>query len=359
MTKIPCVLMRGGTSRGPFFLASDLPSDRAARDAILIAALGSGHPLQIDGIGGGNALTSKVAIVGPATVPGADVDYLFAQVNVERALVDTAPNCGNMLAAVGPFAIESGLVAAGNPLTRLVIHNVNTGKLVQASVETPAGRVNYDGDMAIAGVPGTAAPIRLAFLDAAGSKTGKLLPTGNMRDRLDGTEVSLIDMAVAAMLSDARSFGKTGGETPAELDADRAFMARLETVRRLAGDAMGLGDVSSMVIPKPILVSPPAAGGTIRARYFMPHACHTAVAVTGAVCIAAACCMQGSLAHAMADLPAPDAQGRRLLKIEHPSGSTPVEIEQDPATGEIMRVSLIRTARRIFEGFVHVRDAAA
>lgn len=359
MSKIPCVLMRGGTSRGPFFLASDLPADSAARDAALISALGSGHPLQIDGIGGGNSLTSKVAIVGPGSVQGADVDYLFAQVNVERELVDTAPNCGNMLAAVGPFAIESGLVAAGNPLTSLVIHNVNTGKLIEATVETPNGRVTYDGTTAIAGVPGTAAPIRLAFLDAAGSKTGKFLPSGRIRDVLDGHEVSLIDMAVAAMLADARNFGKTGGEFPAELDADRSFMAELERVRRLSGEVMGLGDVSNLVVPKPILVSPAQHGGTIRARYFVPHACHMAVAVTGAVCIAAACCTPGTVAHAVADLPAPDAKGRRLLQIEHPSGATPVEVEQDLATGEIARVSLIRTARRIFEGIVHVRDAAA
>lgn len=359
MNKIPCVLMRGGTSRGPFFLASDLPADPAARDATLISALGSGHPLQIDGIGGGNPLTSKVAVVGPGSVPGADVDYLFAQVNVERALVDTAPNCGNMLAAVGPFAIECGLVAVADPLTRLVIHNVNTGKLIEATVETPNRRVTYDGATTIAGVPGTAAPIRLAFLDAAGSKTGKFLPSGRARDVLDGQEVSLIDMAVAAMLADAQSFGKSGGERPAELDADRAFMARLEQVRLLSGKAMGLGDVSGLVVPKPILVSPPEAGGTIRARYFVPHACHTAVAVTGAVCIAAACCTPGTVAHAVADLPGPDASGRRMLQIEHPSGSTPIEIEQDLVTGEIARVSLIRTARRIFEGIVHIRDTAA
>ncbi|MCW1934941.1 4-oxalomesaconate tautomerase [Pararhodobacter zhoushanensis] len=359
MPTIPCVLMRGGTSRGPVFLASDLPANTAARDAMLISALGSGHPLQIDGIGGGNALTSKVAIVGPATVPGADVDYLFAQVNVERALVDTAPNCGNMLAAVGPYAIERGLVTAGDPLTRLVIHNVNTGKLIEATVETPNARVTYDGTTAIAGVPGTAAPIRLAFLDAAGSKTGKFLPSGQIREMIDGYDVSLIDMAVAAMMADARSFGKTGGESPAALDGDRSFMAQLEAIRLQAGRAMGLGNVADLVIPKPILVSPPAAGGTIRARYFMPHSCHTAVAVTGAVCIAAACCTPGSVAHALAALPQPDAQGRRLLQIEHPSGSTPIEIEQNPETGEVTRVSVIRTARRILDGVVHVRDVAA
>lgn len=351
--------MRGGTSRGPFFLASDLPSDAASRDALLLSVMGSGHPLQIDGIGGGNPLTSKVAIVGPGSVPGADVDYLFAQVDIVRALVDTAPNCGNMLAAVGPFAIEMGLVPAGQAQPRLVIHNVNTGKLIEALVETPGGVVNYEGESAIAGVPGTAAPIRLAFLDAAGSKTGRLLPDGAARSVIDGIDVSLFDMAVAAMLADARSFGKTGGERPAELDADRDFMGELERRRLSAGQMMGLGDVANMVIPKPILLSPAAEGGTIRARYFMPHSCHTAVAITGAVCIAAACCTDGTIARELADLPPLDEEGRRMLVIEHPSGRTPVEIEQDPDTAEITRVSVIRTARRLFEGYVYGRDKAA
>lgn len=351
--------MRGGTSRGPFFLSSDLPADRAARDAVLISAMGSGHPLQIDGIGGGNPLTSKVAIVGPSRQPDADIDYLFAQVNVEKALVDTAPNCGNMLAAVGPFAIEQGLIAAGDPETRLTILNVNTGKRIEAIVQTPGGAVSYEGDTAIAGVPGTSAPVRLAFLDAAGSKTGKLLPTGALRDQVQSIAVTHFDMAVAAVLAAADSFGKTGRETPAELDADRDFMARLESLRLESGRMMGLCDVTDMVIPKPILLAPPTEGATITARYFMPHACHTAVAITGAVCIASACCTPGTVASDLAMLPEPDDQGRRMLVIEHPSGRTPVEIEQDPDTGEIRRVSVIRTARRLFEGFVHIRDKVA
>lgn len=351
--------MRGGTSRGPFFLSSDLPQDPAARDAILIAAMGSGHPLQIDGIGGGNPLTSKVAIVGPGRQQGTDIEYLFAQVNVDRALVDTAPNCGNMLAAVGPFAIEQGLVAAGDPETRLTILNVNTGKRIEATVQTPDGAVSYEGDTAIAGVPGTAAPVRLAFLDAAGSKTGRLLPTGALRDEVQGVPVTHFDMAVAAVLVAADSLGKSGREAPADLDADRLFMARLEALRLTSGQLMGLGDVGDMVIPKPILLSRPTDGATIDARYFMPHSCHTAVAITGAVCIAAACCTEGTVAHDLAVLPAPDARGRRMLVIEHPSGRTPVEIEQDPDTGEIRRVAVIRTARRLFEGFVHVRDKVA
>lgn len=359
MQRIPCVLMRGGTSRGPFFLSGDLPADRAARDAVLISAMGSGHPLQIDGIGGGNPLTSKVAIVGRSTRADADVDYLFAQVNVERALVDTAPNCGNMLAAVGPFAIEQGLVAATDPETRLTIFNVNTGKRIESIVQTPGGRVDYEGDTAIAGVPGTAAPVRMAFLDAAGSKTGRLLPSGAVLDRIDGTAVTLFDMAVAAMLADAGDFGKTGRETPAAMDADADFMTRLEALRREAGRRMGLGDVSEMVIPKPILLARPAGDATIAARYFMPHACHTAVAITGAVCIASACCTPGTVAHGLARLPRADAQGRRRLVIEHPSGQTPVEIEQDPDTGIVTRAMVIRTARRLFDGFVHVRDQVA
>ncbi|MEL5879158.1 4-oxalomesaconate tautomerase [Cereibacter sphaeroides] len=359
MQRIPCVLMRGGTSRGPFFLASDLPADRAERDRLLISAMGSGHPLQIDGIGGGNPLTSKVAIVGPSARADADVDYLFAQVNVERALVDTAPNCGNMLAAVGPFAIEQGLVQATDPVTRLTIYNVNTGKRIEATVQTPGGVVTYEGDTAIAGVPGTAAPVKMAFLDAAGSKTGKLLPSGAALDRIEGVEVTLFDMAVAAVLADAGSFGKTGHEAPAELDADRAFMERLDRLRRECGQRMGLGDVSQMVIPKPILLAAPSPGASITARYFMPHSCHTAVAITGAVCIASACCTPGTVAHRLARLPEPDAEGRRMLVIEHPSGRTPVEIEQDPETGRIGRAMVIRTARRLFDGNVHVRDHVA
>lgn len=359
MQRIPCVLMRGGTSRGPFFLTGDLSSDLAARDAVLISAMGSGHPLQIDGIGGGNPLTSKVAIVGPSQRSDADVDYLFAQVNVERALVDTAPNCGNMLSAVGPFAIEQGLVRATDPETRLTIFNVNTGKRIEAIVQTPGGVVNYDGETAIAGVPGTAAPVRMAFLDAAGSKTGKLLPTNAERDLIDETEVTLFDMAVAAVLADAASFGKTGQELPSDLDQDLVFMQRLDQLRVEAGHLMGLGDVSQMVIPKPILLSPPTAGGTISARYFMPHSCHTAVAITGAVCIASACCTPGTVAHQLAELPEPDADGRLRLIIEHPSGQTPVEVEQDPLTGIVTRAMVIRTARRLFDGFVHVRDQVA
>ena len=224
MPAIPCVLMRGGTSRGPYFRGEDLPSDPTMRDRILVGVMGSGHELQVDGIGGGHPLTSKIAIVGRSARPDADVDYLFAQASVLEPAVDTSPNCGNMLAGVGPFAIEAGMIPASAPETTVRIHNVNTGKLIEAVVQTPDGTVTYEGSTAIDGVPGTAAPIRLAFLDAAGSKTGHLLPTGQVRDRIQGIDATCIDMAMPLVIMRAADFGKTGHERPAEFDADTAFL---------------------------------------------------------------------------------------------------------------------------------------
>lgn len=345
-SRIPCVLMRGGTSRGPFFLATDLPREPAARDAVLLSAMGSGHELQIDGIGGGNALTSKVAIVGPASVANADVDYLFAQVHVRDRIVDTGPNCGNMLAGVGPFAIEAGLVRAEAGMTALRIHNVNTGKIIEARVATPDGRVTYDGQTAIDGVPGTAAPVHLAFLDAAGSKTGALLPTGAAIDRIGGIDVTCIDAAMPLVLIRAADLGKTGWETPAELDADGAFLARLEAIRVAAGERMGIRDAANSVIPKPVLLAAPRAGGTICARYFMPRTCHKALAITGGIGIATACATPGTLAHGI-------AAGGGVIRVEHPSGCLEILLEQNPSDGSpVARV--VRTARRLFEGAVFV-----
>src|SRR5258705_758915 len=285
---IPCVLMRGGTSRGPYFLASNLPADPAERDEVLIQVMGSGHELQVDGIGGGHPLTSKVAIVSPSQMRGADVDYLFAQVNVRERLVDTSPNCGNMLAGVGPFALEAGLVTAGPDPSTVHIYNVNTKKLIEARIETPGGRVRYDGDTAIDGGPGTAAPIHLAFLDAAGAKTGKLFPTGNPTDVVDGVSMSLIDAAMPSMAVKAADLGMTGYESPADFAAHRDFMHRLAMLRLQAGGKIGLGDVIVLVSAKPVLVAPPRAGGTLTGRYFMPHACHNAFAITGAVAVGTA-----------------------------------------------------------------------
>ena len=346
---IPCVLMRGGTSRGPYFLASDLPADPEERDRVLIGVMGAGHELQVDGIGGGHPLTSKVAIVSPSCVPGADVDYLFAQVSVRERRVDTSPNCGNMLAGVGPFAIEAGLVPARDGTSTVNIYNVNTKKLIEARIQTPGGHVQYDGQTAIDGVPGTAAPIHLAFLDAAGSKTGKLLPTGNARDRIQGVEISCIDAAMPIMVARAADLGMTGYESPAEFAANRAFMQRLESLRIEAGARMGIANAKDLVIPKPVLVAPARAGGTFAARYFMPHSCHNAFATTGAVAAGTGAVTPGTLIAEVAGTPKMPAD----IVIEHPSGTMQVRLEQR-ADQKAPVAYIVRTARRLFEGRVLV-----
>lgn len=340
---IPCVVMRGGTSRGPFFLASDLPADPRLRDAILLSVMGGGHDLGIDGIGGGNAVINKVAIIGPGSVPGADVDYLFAQVRVREGIVDTSPNCGNMLAAVGPFAIEAGLVAAAADRTHVRIHNVNTGKLIDAMVATPGGRVTYEGEASIDGVPGMAAAIELSFPNAAGARTGRLLPTGRPVDRIEGIDVTCIDAAMPVMLVRAADLGWSGGEAPSDF-TDSYFRARLEDLRIEAGRRMGFPNSAAMVIPKPVLIAP-ASEATLNVRYFMPHDCHSALAVTGAVAIATACVTPGTIAAEMVGPLAPPVP----ITLAHPSGQLVVRLEPGP----VARVQ--RTARRIFEGHVFAR----
>ena len=340
---IPCVVMRGGTSRGPFFLARDLPADAASRDAILLSVMGGGHDLGIDGIGGGNAVVNKVAIIGPGSVPGADVDYLFAQVRVREGIVDTSPNCGNMLAAVGPFAIEAGLVTAAAERTHVRIHNVNTGKLIDATVATPRGRVTYEGEAQIDGVPGTAAPIELSFPNAAGARTGRLFPTGQATNGIDGIDVTCIDAAIPVMLVRAADLGCSGREAPADF-TDSCFRARLEHLRIEAGRLMGFPNSAAMVIPKPVLIAP-ASEATLNVRYFMPHECHSALAVTGAVAIATACVTPGTIAAEMVGPLAPPVP----ITLAHPSGQLVVRLEPGP----VARVQ--RTARRIFEGHVFAR----
>jgi 2-methylaconitate cis-trans-isomerase PrpF len=346
--RIPCVLMRGGTSRGPYFLESDLPADAAARDRVLLSVMGSPHALQVDGLGGSHAQTSKVAIVSRATHPQADVDYLFAQVSVDRAAVDISPNCGNMLSGVGPFAIETGLVAAQPGETKVRIYNRNTRGLIEAVVQTPGGRVAYDGATAIDGVEGTAAPIKLSFLNAMGSKTGKLLPSGHAREVIDGLSATLIDYAMPMLLLSAAELGLQGDEPPAMLDANADLLARLERVRREAGRRMGLGDVSTMVVPKVGLLSAPRNGGTITSRYFVPDRCHRSHAVTGALCLAVASRLHGTIAHDLAQ-----SEPVSPVTIEHPSGRIQIDLSFAP-NGDIARASVIRTARRIFEGSVIV-----
>ena len=351
MQRIPCVLMRGGTSKGPVFLAWDLPAAIEERDELLLNLMGSGHELEIDGIGGGSPQTSKVAIVSPSLHADADVDYLFVQVMVSQRRVDTAPNCGNMLCAVGPFAIEQGLVKASADVTRVRIRNLNTGTFVNAEVQTPGGKVSYEGDTAIDGVPGTAAPVQLTFLDAAGSKTGKLFPTGHTQDVIDGFAVTCIDMAMPMMIVEASQLGKQGDESPAELDADVEFLRRLESLRLKAGFAMGLGDVSDKVIPKPVLVSPARSGGTIQVRYFMPHTCHRALAITGAIGLATACVTEGSVVSQL--LSNVDEPRLKHVRIEHPSGGIDVVLSYTGAREETIRASVVRTSRRLFSGFVY------
>ncbi|CAI8800010.1 putative isomerase YbhH [Pseudomonas chlororaphis] len=349
MQRIPCVLMRGGTSKGPVFLAWDLPVSIEQRDELLLDLMGSGHELEIDGIGGGSPQTSKVAIVSPSLHPEADVDYLFVQVMVSQRRVDTAPNCGNMLCAVGPFAVEQGLVKATGEQTQVRIRNLNTGTFVHSLVQTPAGKVSYEGDTAIDGVPGTAAPVQLTFLDAAGSKTGKLFPTGNTLDLIDGVPVTCIDMAMPMLIVEAGQLGKRGDESPAELDADKAFLERLEALRLQAGLAMGLGDVSDKVIPKPVLVSPAKSGGTLQVRYFMPHSCHRALAITGSIGLATACVSAGSVAAELLG----GATQLKQVRLEHPSGGIDVVLSYTGNQGETIRASVVRTARRLFSGFVY------
>lgn len=355
-TRIPCALLRGGTSRGPFFLTADLPADAKQRDEVLLAAMGSPHEYQVDGIGGANPLTSKVAMISKSRHPGADVDYLFAQVLVNEKLVDTKPNCGNMLVAVGPFAIEAGLVPARHPETTVRIFNVNTQALVESIVQTPGGQVTYEGDAAIDGVPGTAAPVKLNFKSAIGSVTGKLLPTGRALDVIDGVEVSCVDVAMPMILMRAEQFGKSGHESAAELDADRELYARMEPIRRKAGELMGMGDVSKLVVPKIGLLAKPRKGGTIASRYFVPYSCHKAHAVTGTVCVASACAIPGTVAAQIAPLPAAP-QG--VVKIEHPSGMIAIEldVELQSSPPVMRRAALIRTARRLFDGHVYVPAA--
>lgn len=349
ITRIPAHLYRGGTSKGPLILASDLPADRRTLDAVLLAAMGSPHARQVDGIGGAETLTSKIAVVSKSERPGIDVDYLFVQVNPESDVVDYSSNCGNMLSAVGPFAIEMGLVAARDPQTRVAIFNINTDSRIEVILATPGGEVTYDGSAAIDGVPGTAAPVKQDFAGTVGSKTGRLLPTGQPAETIEGIDVTLIDVAVPMVIVPAAALGKTGHESKAQLDPDAALIAKLESIRVEAGRRMGLGDCSRLVIPKPVLVAPPRRGGSIASRDFVPFNCHATYSVTGSMALATACVLQGTVAHALA---APGDPHHRVIGIEHPQGVIEVEVRSrgvgDAFTLE--EASLLRTCRKLFEG---------
>ena len=346
---IPCLWMRGGTSKGAYFLASDLPVDTKVRDDLLLSIMGSPDPRQIDGIGGADPLTSKVAILSPSTRPDADVDYLFLQVFVDQPLVSDAQGCGNILAGVGPAAIERGLVAVAGDVTPVRIHMVNTGEVAVAKVATSGGRVTYTGDATIPGVPGTHAPVPLMFENIAGSMCGALLPTGNAADTIDGIACTLIDNGMPCVIMRAADFGLTGQESRDDLDADAALKARIEAIRLAVGPLMNLGDVREKSVPKMTLVSPPAAGGAINTRSLIPHRVHASVGVFAAISVATACLLPGSVAAAMAQVP---ADGR--FRIEHPTGDLEVFLDVDDA-GNVRSAGTLRTARKLFDGRVFPR----
>ena len=354
---IPCILMRGGTSKGPYFKMRDMPSNAEDRARVLLAAMGSPDVRQIDGIGGADTLTSKVALVGPSTREGVDVDYLFAQVSVDKAFVDTSPSCGNMLSGVGPFAIETGMVPVSGETTSVVIFDINTQSRIEAIVQTPGGAVDYEGDTRIDGVPGTSAEIRLNFMDIVGSKTGSLLPTGQATEEIDGVKVTLIDVAVPMMIFRAADLGKTGYESAAELDADKAFFARMEAMRMEAGRRMGLGDVTGKVVPKVAMLAPPREGNQVAARYFVPHKAHAAFAVTGGLCVSSCVMVPGTVADGVANRP--DGYDCTIV-IEHPTGVMDVAMTAEPSGDSVSIVSggVVRTARKLMEGSVFVPSFA-
>jgi 4-oxalomesaconate tautomerase len=356
MTGIPCILMRGGTSKGPYFRAADLPADRATRDKVLLAAMGSPDLRQIDGLGGAHPLTSKVAVIGPPSRPDVDVDYLFLQVVVDEPRVDDSQNCGNILAGVGPFAIERGFVAARDGLTTVRINMLNTRSVAIAEVRTPGGVVEYGGDARIDGVPGTAAPVVIDFLDIAGSSCGALLPTGRAVDRVEGVEVTCIDNGMPVVILRAADLGATGQEEPKALESNAALKARVEAIRLACGKLMNLGDVARKTVPKMSLVAAPAAGGAIATRTFIPHRVHEAIGVLGAVSVATACLLPGSVAASVARVSDADSQ---RLDVEHPTGFFTIDMAVDRSGNEIRvtRSALLRTCRKLMSGEVYVPNA--
>ncbi len=346
---VRCMLMRGGTSKGAYFLAGDLPADPAERDDLLLRIMGSPDSRQIDGIGGAHPLTSKVAVISESVRPDADVDYLFLQVGVDRAMVSDRQNCGNLLAGVGPFAVERGLAAA-SPVR---IHMVNSGSLATATFPAADGEVDYDGDTAIAGVPGTAAAIVLDFAETEGSATGALLPTGNVTDVIDGVTVTCIDNGMPVVVVPAAEFGRSGYETVAELEADQALGQQVQALRLAAGRLMGLGDVSAATVPKISLVAAPADGGTICTRTFIPVRVHDSIGVLGAVSVATALLLDGAAGSDLAAV----KPGQARFDIEHPTGHLEVEAEVDQASQPpaVIRSGVVRTARKLFDGTVFPR----
>ncbi|MGF1475245.1 MAG: 4-oxalomesaconate tautomerase [Geminicoccaceae bacterium] len=353
---IPYVLMRGGTSRGPYFRRADLPENLDQLAEVLVAVVGSGHPLNIDGLGGGAAVTTKIAMLSVAKDADADIDYFFAQASVEDQLVDFKPTCGNILVGVGPAAIELGLIKPQGERTTLLIRAVNTGALVEAQFGTPGGQPDYAGTTAIDGVPGTAAPIALKFKGVVGSSTGAFLPTGALRENIEGIDVTCMDVAMPMVIARATDFGLTGYESREELDTDRHFFERMEAVRIKAGKRMGLGDVSKSVTPKFGLLAPAREGGTIAARYFMPWSSHPTMAVTGSQCLASCALTPGTVADGLLERP---SRSPANIVLEHASGTIEVLVDFALENGEfgLRSAGLVRTARKLADGHVYVPAA--
>ena len=348
ITSAPCMWMRGGTSKGAYFLASDLPADAAERDAFLLRIMGSPDERQIDGIGGADPLASKVAIVSPSSTDAADVSYLFLQVMVDQAVVTDAQNCGNILAGVGPFAIERGLVAATEGTTMVRIFMENTGKIAEELVATPNGKVTYTGDARIDGVPGFAAAVPVTFKDVAGSTCGALLPTGNACDVIDDVEVTLIDNGMPVVVLRASDMGITGTESREELEQNQDLRAKLEAIRLQAGPLMNLGDVSQKSVPKMSMVSEARDGGAISTRTFIPHRCHASIGVLGAASVATACLLPESPAHTLATI----SEGqKKTMPVEHPIGEMTVILDLDD-DGNPTDAAILRTARKLMDGEV-------
>jgi len=343
--------MRGGTSKGGYFLAGDLPQNPAARHAFLLDVMGSPDPRQIDGMGGADPLTSKVAVVRTSSRSGVDVDYLFLQVGVDQPLVSDAQNCGNLLAGVGPFAVERGLVDAGDRQTSIVIYMENTGQTATAVIATPGGVVRYGGDAQIDGVPGTAAPVTITFQDTAGSSCGALLPTGNRLDVIDGVDVTCIDNGMPCVVLRAKDLSISAKMKRGELEADAVLKGKLESIRLQAGPMMNLGDVTEKTVPKMTLVFAPSHGGVIDTRTFIPHRCHASIGVLGAVSVATACLLDGTVAHDLARIP---PGSPKIMKIEHLIGQTTIVADVDQ-NGSVTGAAVLRTARKLFDGEVFAK----
>ncbi len=355
-TKIPYLFMRGGTSRGPYFNRADLPEDLDQLSQVLIAVIGAGHPLNIDGIGGGAAVTTKVAMLSHSKDNWADIDYFFAQVSVEDKKVDFKPTCGNILSGVGAAAIEMGIIKPQGDETEIKIRAVNTEVRVIAKVQTPNGVLTYEGETEIASVPGQSAAVQLTFMDVVGSTTGQFIPTGNSIDEIDGICVSCMDVAMPVVIAKAVDFGLTGYETTQSLDENKEFFARMEAIRQKAGQLMGMGNVSQSVTPKFAIIAPAQKGGSIAARYFMPWKTHPSMAVTGAQCIASCALTPNSVAEGLLKEPTEnDTKKTTCITIEHPSGNIDVLVDyENEGEFKLNSAGLKRTTRKIADGYVYI-----